>query len=37
MKYYRLENSVDTKEIGRHATQIDYADKKNYGFMLESG
>lgn len=28
MKYYRLENSVDTKEIGRHATQIDYADKK---------
>jgi hypothetical protein len=28
MKYYRLENSVNTKEIGRHAIQLDFADKK---------
>lgn len=28
MKYYRLDNSVNTKEIGRHAIQLDFADKK---------
>ena len=28
MKYYRLENSVNTKEIGWHAIQLDFADKK---------
>lgn len=29
MKYYRLERSVDTKEIGRHAIQLTFADKKS--------
>ena len=28
MKYYRLDNSVNTKEIGRHAIQLDFTDKK---------
>ena len=28
MKYYRLRNSVNTKEIGRHALQTTFADKK---------
>ena len=29
MKYYRLERSVDTKVIGRHAIQLTFADKKS--------
>lgn len=29
MKYYRLEKSVDTKEIGRHTIQLDFVDKKS--------
>ena len=29
MKYYRLDNSVDAKEIGRHTIQLDFADKKS--------
>lgn len=29
MKYYRLDNSVDTKVIGRHAIQLTFADKKS--------
>ena len=28
MKYYRLENSVNTKETGRNAIQLTFADKK---------
>ena len=28
MKYYRLDNSVNTKEIGRHFLQATFADKK---------
>ena len=28
MKYYRLDNSVNTKEIGRHYLQTTFADKK---------
>ena len=28
MKYYRLRNSVNTKEIGRHALQTTFTDKK---------
>ena len=33
MKYYRLDNSVNTKEIGRHFLQATFADKKT----LDSG
>lgn len=29
MKYYRLDNSVDTKVIGRHTIQLTFADKKS--------
>ncbi len=29
MKYYRLEKSVNTKEIGRHTIQLDFVDKKS--------
>ena len=34
MKYYRLDNSVNTKEIGRHFLQTTFADKKNFGFRM---